>query len=68
MTDRELFIVEVDAFEGEAAGITVSYAGGAPLRAVYCIARREEASGLLRFVDFGYTSVSEAREAWPEAQ
>jgi len=32
MTDRELFIVEVDAFEGEAASISVTDAHGAPLR------------------------------------
>ena len=68
MTNRELFIVEVDAFEGEAASISVTDADGAPLRAVYCIARRDNASGVLRFVDYGYTSISEAREAWPEAQ
>ena len=68
MNFRELCIVEVDAFEGEAASIRVTDADGAPLRAVYCIARRDEASGVLHFVDYGYTSLSEAREAWPEAQ
>ena len=68
MTNRELFIVEVDAFEGEAASIAVADADGIPLRAVYCVARRDEMSGVLRFVDYGYTSIREAREAWPEAQ
>lgn len=68
MNFRELFIVEVDAFEGEAASISVTDADGAPLRAVYCVARRDEASGVLHFVDYGYTSIREAREAWPEAQ
>jgi len=68
MTNREFFIVEVDAFEGEAASIAVTDAEGIPLRAVYCVARRDEMSGVLRFVDYGYTSISEAREAWPDAQ
>jgi hypothetical protein len=68
MSNSYLFIVEVDAFEGEAASITVTDADGAPLRAVYCIARRDEMSGVLRFVDYGYRSISEAREAWPDAQ
>jgi len=68
MATQAVFTVEVDAFEGEAASISVTDADGAPLRAVYCVARRDEASGILRFVDYGYTSISEAREAWPEAQ
>ncbi len=38
--DPNLFIVEVDSFEGEHASIAVTDARGAPLRAVYCIARR----------------------------
>jgi hypothetical protein len=66
--DHELFIVAVDGFEGEAASITVTDDDGAPLHAVYCVARRDEVSGVLRFVDYGYTSISEAREAWPDAQ
>jgi len=68
MSNSAMFIVEVDAFEGETASIRVTDADGAPLRAVYCIARRDDASGVLHFVDYGYTSISEAREAWPEAQ
>ncbi|MCA2987500.1 hypothetical protein [Gemmatimonas sp.] len=68
MANQELFIVEVDAFEGEAASISVTDAHGAPLRAVYCIARRDEASGVLMFVDYGYASIGEAREAWPQAR
>lgn len=67
MTDKDLFIVEVDSFEGEHASIAVTDARGAPLRAVYCIARRIEGSGVLQFVDYGYASLSEAREAWPHA-
>ncbi|MCU0617527.1 MAG: hypothetical protein MUD17_10675 [Gemmatimonadaceae bacterium] len=65
--DPNLFIVEVDSFEGQHASITVTDAGGAPLRAVYCVARRNEKSGVLQFVDYGYPSLREAREAWPHA-
>ena len=65
MTDRELFIVEVDNYEGKEASINISDADGAPLRAVYCVARREQVSGVLRFVDYGYSSLIEARRAWP---
>jgi hypothetical protein len=35
---------------------------------VYCIARQHEVTGVLEFVDYGYRSVEEAREAWPEAE
>lgn len=65
--DPNLFIVEVDGFNGELASISVTGAHGAPLRAVYCIARRDPKSGVLHFVDYGYPSLSEAREAWPHA-
>lgn len=68
MSNSYLFIVEVDAFEDESASISVTDADDAPLHAVYCVARRDEVSGVLRFVDYGYTSISEAREAWPDAQ
>ncbi len=68
MADPNLFIVEVDNFEGEDAAIAVTDSVGAPLRAVYCIARRDEQSGALQFVDYGYTSISEAREAWPHVR
>jgi hypothetical protein len=44
----------------------VTDADGAPVRAVYCIARRDERSGVLTFVDYGYASVEDARAAWPE--
>jgi hypothetical protein len=68
MTDRELFIIEVDNFEGQEATISVTDADGSPLRVVYCIARRDDATGVLQFVDYGYTSISEAREAWPQVR
>ena len=61
-----LFLVEVDGFHGEHASISINDARGAPLKAVYCIARKDEATGLLQFVDYGYLSIAEAREAWPE--
>lgn len=38
---------------------------GTPLPAAYCIARRDERTGVLQFVDYGYRSVEEARAAWP---
>ncbi len=66
MADPHLFIVEVDSFEGEDTRISVTDADGAPVRAVYCIARRDERSGVLTFVDYGYASVEDARAAWPE--
>jgi hypothetical protein len=67
MSDADLFIVEVDSFEGQHASIAVTDTSGAPLRAVYCVARRIEGSGVLQFVDYGYPSLREAREAWPHA-
>lgn len=67
MAERNLFIVVVDNFEGENSSIAVTDSAGAPLRAVYCIARRDEKSGVLQFVEYGYASLSEAREAWPHA-
>lgn len=66
MENRELFIVEVDSFEGEHASVSVTDVNGAPLHALYCIARRDSKSGVLQFVDYGYASVNEAREAWPD--
>jgi hypothetical protein len=68
MADTELFIVEVESFEGQDAAISVTDADGAALRALYCIARRDEASGVLRLVDYGYASINEAREAWPHVR
>lgn len=68
MADHELYIVEVDGFEGESASISVTDADGAPLPAVYCIARRNDTTGVLQFVDYGYTSLGEVRAAWPQAQ
>jgi hypothetical protein len=66
MAAQTLFIVEVDSFEGEETRISVTDADGAPVRAVYCIARLDERSGVLTFVDYGYASVEEARKAWPQ--
>lgn len=59
---RRPFIVEVDGFEGESAGIEVR--GG---RVLYCIGVQDEQDGVIRFVDYGYRSIAEARAAWPEA-
>lgn len=67
MTEGDLFIVEVDAFQGELRSIDVRDASGSPVRAVYCVARRNGGSGVLEFVDYGYRSADEARAAWPAA-
>ena len=64
---RPAFIVAVDSFEGQVSGITVHDGTGTPLPVVYCIARRNEATGILEFIDYGYRSIAEAREAWPDA-
>ncbi|WP_396214947.1 hypothetical protein [Gemmatimonas sp.] len=68
MSDRELFIVEVDSFQGEHRRIDVCDASGAPLRALYCVAARNPKSGVLQFVDYGYETLEEARQAWPNAR
>jgi hypothetical protein len=67
MGNRTLFIVEVDGFEGERSRIELSDASGAPLRVLYCVATRNEKTGVLQFVDYGYQTLEEAREAWPNA-
>lgn len=61
-------VVAVDAFEGDMSTILVQDDTGAPLPAVYCIARRDERTGVLHFLDYGYRSIEEARAAWPEAE
>jgi len=67
MTTRPAFIVAVDSFEGEQSVIEVRDASGRPISAVFCIARQNERTGVLEFVDYGYRSIDEAREAWPDA-
>ena len=66
-SERPAFIVAVDPFEGEQSAIILHDRTGAPLPVVYCIARQNEASGVLEFVDYGYSTIAEAREAWPDA-
>ena len=67
MSKRELYIVEVDGFEGERSRIELSASSGASIRALYCIAARNEKTGILQFVDYGYETLEEARAAWPDA-
>lgn len=62
------YIVAVDAFEGDESAILIHDRAGAPLSVLYCVARPSEVTGVLEFVDYGYRSIEEAREAWPEAQ
>lgn len=64
---RPAFIVAVDPFEGDESAIILRDGSGAPLPVVYCIARQNASTGVLEFVDYGYRSVAEAREAWPDA-
>jgi hypothetical protein len=68
MSDSDYFIVQVDAFEGEEARIDVTDGSGHAIDAVYCIARRDKVSGVLCFVDYGYTTIRAARAAWPDAR
>ena len=68
MPTSPAFIVAVDSFEGEQSIFELRDTDGRPLSAVYCIARQNERTGVLEFVDYGYRSIEEAREAWPDAQ
>jgi len=61
------FIVAVDAFEGDESAIVLHDRAGAPLPVVYCIARQNDTTGVLEFVDYGYRTIAEARDAWPDA-
>ncbi len=65
---RPAYIVAVDSFEGENSSITVYDDTGAPLSVLYCVARQNANTGIFEFVDYGYRSAEEAREAWPDAQ
>ena len=67
MSERELYIVEVDGFEGEQTRIVLSASSGASISALDCIAARNEKTGVLQFVDYGYETLEEARAAWPDA-
>jgi hypothetical protein len=64
---RPAFIIAVDPFDGEHSAIIVHDGAGSPLPVVYCIARQNDTTGVLEFVDYGYRTIAEAREAWPDA-
>lgn len=64
---RPAFIVAVDPFEGDESAIILRDSNGAPLPVLYCIARQNVSTGVLEFVDYGYRSIAEARQAWPYA-
>lgn len=68
MPDRRHFIVEVDGYSGELSTVEVRDSAGAPLRSVFCIAVQHENSGVLRFVDYGYPTIEDARAAWPDVE
>ena len=67
MSKRELYIVKVDGFEGERSSIELSASSGVSIRALYCIATRNEKTGILQFVDYGYETLEAALAAWPNA-
>lgn len=63
-----VFILELTPFDGEFASISVntdsfSEAGES---CCFCIATIDN-DGVLRIVDYGYPSLLDARNAWPEA-
>lgn len=65
MSDRELFIVEVDGFKGERSRIDVWDTSGALIRAIYCIAARSVESGVSHLIDYRYQTLEEAQQATP---
>ncbi len=67
-TQRPAFIVAVDAFEGDESAIVIHDRNDATLSVLYCIARQNDITHVLEFVDYGYRSIEEARQAWPDAQ
>ena len=60
-----LLIVEVEGYDGETGQITVSNDLESTDR-LYCVGRVGD-DGVVRFVDWGYATIDEAREAWPKA-
>lgn len=67
--ERKPVIVEVDEFDGEDSGIEIrgaqTFRGGDGL--LYCIGLQGN-DGVIRFVDYGYRTPEEAKEAWAEAE
>lgn len=66
----ETVIVEVERFEGDLGTIDVHNARAASGMGrddrLYCVASLD-ATGVVRFVDWGYATIEEARRAWPDA-
>jgi hypothetical protein len=64
--ERKLYILEIEGFEGETVSVYVSGRGDDDSTdAVYCIVAVSEHGASI--VDSGYSSIDEARAAWPEA-
>lgn len=67
--EKKPLIVEVDEFDGEDSGIEIrgaqTFRGGDGL--LYCIGLQGN-DGVIRFVDYGYRTPEEAKEAWAEAE
>ena len=63
-TPRRHYLVRVDEFEGEDTAIEITNPRDPFL---YCVAvESSDEPGVLVFVDFGYRTADEARQAWPE--
>jgi hypothetical protein len=65
---KNTIIVEVEGFEGEVGMIAVCNAraesGLGRDDRLFCVAEID-ASGVARFIDWGYATLDEARAAWP---
>lgn len=66
------FIIEVEGFEGREGEILVTndrgargYSLGRP-DVLFCVGSMGT-DGVIQFLDWGYATIEEAREAWPEA-
>ena len=69
--DAPPVIVEVEGYLGGGSEIIVIHGhaeseGKGRDDRMYCIASRDE-DGVFRFIDWGYPTLDEARQAWPEA-
>jgi hypothetical protein len=62
-----LYIVQIVGFFGDETHSVLQGPNGTRLKAVYCIAKQNQTSGVLELIDYGNQSVAEARAAWPGA-
>lgn len=64
--EAQLYIVEVNGFDGSDVSVFIRGADGEPLSACYAIVLVDVQGASI--VDSGYRSVTEAKAAWPEAK